>query len=180
VAWESSHVVAWGDVMIRLYSALKIEASADVVIKMHGKAKSIKGGIRIKAAVVKTALQWCRYWGAEVKNRIATVYKGVNADCKSERGATYLPGTSTVAPDWDGGKAECGGGLHFSPHPAMTREFFSDPKKFIACAVALKDMRLPKADDTYPQKIKATRCKNLHEVDGMGQKIGNLRKAGAK
>src|SRR3990167_6044595 len=119
VAWGSSHVEAWGNVFLRLFSALKITASASVVIMMHGKSTSITGGKRIKA---------------------------------------ISPKTTTIAGDWDKGEAECGGGLHFSPTAAATKEFASNATVFIACAVKCSDMRSPKTDDQYPNKIKAKQC----------------------
>ena len=170
---ESSSVRAFGDAILRVFSALKIQASAHVVIKMHGTAKSITGGIRVKAAPLKTAKNWCDYHGAEVKRGVATVYKALNEDFTSlhKSNTSYAPGSKPTATDWDGGKAECGGGLHFSPTPIHALEFHSEGKKFIACGVALKDMRAPKADDNYPQKIKAKRVASAcYEVDRYGKR----------
>ncbi|MFO0919463.1 MAG: hypothetical protein U0872_14280 [Planctomycetaceae bacterium] len=69
---------------------------------------------------------------------------------------SYTPGSVPVAPDWDGGEKECGGGLHFSPHPVMTEEFISDPKRFCACPVLLSDIAVH-PDGYSPQKVKGPR-----------------------
>lgn len=80
--------------------------------------------------------------------------------------------TTVEAPDWDGGHAECGGGLHFSPHPALALEFDSSATRFIACPVALADIRPPHATDGYPAKIKARRlCGPIVEVDRYGKPV---------
>lgn len=84
----------------------------------------------------------------------------------------YTPGTSPTAPDWDGGEAECGGGLHFSPAPAMTLEFHSKAKKFVACPIKLKDI-VVHPDGSYPHKIKAKGVTGgkCYEVDREGKTV---------
>ena len=154
-AWGSSHVVARGQVMLRLFSALKITASAQVIIAKHGNAGEVTGGRVIEMAPPATTAEWCDFYGVPHEDGVATVYKGVDINFRSPRGGDYTPGSAPVAPDWDGGDRECGGGLHFSPHPRMTREFANDAARFVACQVALVDMRAPLAGDEYPQKIKA-------------------------
>src|SRR3990167_6887752 len=170
VAWGSSHVEAWGNVFLRLFSALKITASASVVIMMHGQSTSITGGKRIKAVAQTTPKLWCEINGVEIKKGCAVVFKGLNDKFTSGHGSIYKPKTTTVAADWDKGNAECGCGLHFSPTAAATKEFARGATVFMACAVKFSDMRSPKADDQYPNKIKAKQCKNLYEVDVYGNK----------
>lgn len=46
-ASDSATVYASGSVFVRVFSALKITASAHVVIMLHGAAKSVKGGQQI-------------------------------------------------------------------------------------------------------------------------------------
>ena len=175
VAWENSSVVAWGNVFIRLFSALKITASASVLIMLHGKAKSITGGKRVKAAVPTTATKWCAHWGVKVTKGIALVFKGVDDDYSTDHARQhyifYTPGTKPQADDWDGGREECGGGLHFSPIPKMALEFNPQATRFVACPVRLKDISVH-TDARYPQKIKAKGCcAPVYEVDKNGKRL---------
>lgn len=98
------------------------------------------------------------YHGVDVADGIATVFKAVRHDYRSAHGLAYVPGTTPIAPDWDGGKEECGGGLHFSPSAAGAKGFDDEATRFLSCQVRLSDMRAPKADDSYPSKIKASGC----------------------
>ena len=125
---------------------------------MSAKAK-IRGGVVIRPKfTTTTAAKWCAEHHVKVVRGVATVYKAVGEDFKSARGADYSPGTVPVAGDWDGGKSECGGGLHFSPHPMDAILFDEDAKKFVACKVRLADMRAPNSGDKFPHKIKARGC----------------------
>jgi hypothetical protein len=77
---------------------------------------------------------------------------------------------STPAPDWDGGKEECGGGLHFSPRPSAALAFDNLATRFIACPVLLKEIKVH-SNATYPEKVKAPRVyKPCYEVDIDGNK----------
>lgn len=105
VAWESAHVVA----------------SQYVGVHQHSDAAVIVGGTVIRVKPPTNPVEWCAFYGAAVKDGVAIVYKGVRDDYRSGRGFLYAPGTTQEAPDWDGRVRECGGGLHFSPHPGMTR-----------------------------------------------------------
>jgi len=171
VLQDSSHAEAFGNVFIRLFSCLKIKAGRHVVIIDHGENKSkITGGIIIKAYKPKTALQWCLHWGVKAEKKIAILFKGVGEKYMSVKGGNYTPKTIPVALDWDGGKAECGGGLHFSPLPKMTRQFCA-PVKYIACPVALEDIAVH-PDGEYPEKVKARGCcAPVWEVNENGVKI---------
>jgi hypothetical protein len=119
----------------------------------------VSGGIIVRIPQLKTAKEWCRRYGIKVKDGIALLYKSIDSNYKSARGGDYTPKSTPVANDWDGGKKECGGGLHFSPVPSAALEFYNKPNnRFVACPVALKDMRHPKSTDQYPNKIKAKGC----------------------
>jgi hypothetical protein len=156
-ASDSASVRASGHVFIRALSAtVKISAASTVVCAIHAPAH-VDGGRAIQMRPPATAEEWCEHYGVPVLDGVATLYKGVAADFRSAHGGDYAPGTIPLADDWDGGKRECGGGLHFSPHPFMTREFCA-PEKFVACPVALADMRAPADGDAYPSKIKARGC----------------------
>jgi hypothetical protein len=130
-----------------------------VAVSKHGNSCKVVGGHVIKIINPVTLAQWIAFHGVKVKNGVAIVFKGVSSEFKSNfNQLDYTPGTTPKAPDWDNGKAECGGGLHFSPYPIATLKTNFNAKKFVACPVRVKDMRRPKADDEYPEKIKASGC----------------------
>lgn len=121
---------------------------------------------------MKTPVEWAAFYGAKLDGPVMTLYKAVRADYRSAHGFLYQPGTTVEAPDWDAGDAECGGGLHFSPHPLMALEFDAEATRFLACPVALEDIRAPRANDTYPHKVKARRtCGPVYEVDRLGRPV---------
>jgi len=187
-AWGSSSVVAWGSSRVEAWGSSRVVAKGFVSLSLWGKATATlsltchafihsdevqaTGGKKTKA-IISTPKQWCDYYGVEVKNGIAVLYKAVGQEyCSNHDNAfKYTPGTMPEAPDWDEGKQECGKGLHFSPHPKMTKDFLSHPSHYIACPVALKDMAIH-PDGDYPQKCKAKRvCKPCWEVDEDGNAI---------
>ena len=105
------------------------------------------------------------------------LYKALNANCSSGYGFDYTPGTVPAAPDWDGGKAECGGGLHFCSSPLHALAFFSDATRFMACPVRLKDIVVHK-DAQYPTKVKAKGCCGpVYEVDRYGEPVAKAKVA---
>ncbi len=65
-ALENSSVVARGSVFVRLFSALRIKASAYVTIVTHGVAREIEGGRVLPCAPDPvTGADWCDYYGIE-------------------------------------------------------------------------------------------------------------------
>ena len=181
VARESVHVVAWGSAHVEAWESVHVVArgSAHVVAskwstvrKMLSHCGTIMGGIVVEEPAITTADDWCAYYGVTVKDGIAVVYKAVRDDYRSSHDFLYPVGAAVECNDWDGGECECGGGLHFSPSPAMAFQFDDLATRFLACPVALSDMRSPTATDCYPQKIKARRvCGPIIEVDINGDAI---------
>jgi hypothetical protein len=171
VARGNSSVVARGNVFIRLFRALKIKAAASVVIVKHGAATEISGGIQVNAIVPQTILDWCAFYGLDVIDGVVTLFKAVNEDFTSPRGTSYAPGTIPEAPDWDGGKEECGGGLHFSPSPGHAKAFHGGAKRYCACPIKIDDLSFH-PDGAYPEKVKARGCAApVWEVDYKGNPI---------
>jgi hypothetical protein len=183
VAWGSSqpHVVAWGSsqaefnasgyVQASLFGLVVGTVSAGVSVLIRGTKAKIEGGKQTKYQI-RTAEAWCDYYGIPVVDGVATLYKALHEDFRSPHDFSYRPGTSPEADDWDGGQEECGGGLHFSPSPIAAAEFLADARRFVACPVALADMRPPADDDDYPQKVKARRvCGPIIEVDRYGRPV---------
>lgn len=162
IAWESSHVEAWGN--------SHVVASKFVACHIYGEQVRCKGGVQIKVPKILTAKEWCDYYGVEVRRGIAVLFKGTDENFHTQKGVYYKPGTIPEAPDWDGGKAECGGGLHFSPCISATFRFKPDAKRFVACPVRIKDIVVHK-NALDPNKIKARQCcAPVWEVDRDGNK----------
>jgi hypothetical protein len=175
-AWASSqpHVVAWGYAQLSLFGKILATATANVAVLIRGKGPKVKGGKQTKFEI-KTPAQWCDYYGVEVKKGIAVLYKAVDDDFSTSRarpvGIFYAPGNVPVAPDWDGGKQECGKGLHFSPAPVMGLEFNTGARRFVACPVKLSDLSVH-PEGEYPHKVKAKGCcAPVWEVNRRGEKI---------
>ena len=176
VAWESSQpfVRASAYVQISLRGRLTAKLGHFVSARIHGEGPQVEGGHQTHVSV-ETPDQWCDYYGAAVAGGVATLYKAVDEDYSTEsarlKGVFYRPGTTPVAPDWDGGVRERGGGLHFAPRPEMAVTFNVAARKFVACPVALKDFSVHPAAE-YPDKIKARGCCGpVYEVDRLGNPI---------
>jgi hypothetical protein len=147
-----------------------VKADPLVQILHRGRAASIEGG-QVRHIDVSTPELWCAYYGLEVKDGAVILYKALGQDFHSPRRGLYLPGTTPRAPDWDGGKAECGGGFHFSPCPSMAMAFNADAKRFAACPVALSEIAVH-PDGDYPDKVKAAGCCGpVAECDRYGKLI---------
>jgi len=149
------------------------KATAFVSVLLH-RGATADGGRQITVKI-DSPRAWCDYYGVEINGRIAVLYKSVDDDYSTSRGRAagvfYRPGETPMAPDWDGGLAECGGGLHFSPTPKMALEF-NIGTHFVACPVLLTDMRMPQDTDGHPNKIKAKGCcEPVYEVNKDGQPI---------
>jgi hypothetical protein len=150
---------------------VRVEAKPTVSIVGFGKP-IITGTERVQLVQIATAAQWCDFYGAEIDaDGIAILYKAVDKDFRSGRGFAYVPGSTPAAPDWDGGKAECGGGLHFTAHPSAAQAFFLEATRFVACPVRLDDIVVHE-DAQYPSKVKAPRiCAPIYEVDRYGKPV---------
>jgi hypothetical protein len=179
VAWGSAHVEARGSAHVEARESAHVVASRFVAVHQHSDRATITGGVLIKVDRPTTAEGWCEFYGVPVTtDGIATLYKAVDQQYRSGHGLLYAPGTRPEAPDWDGGDQECGGGLHFSPHPTMALAFADGNSRFVACPVALVDMRAPRADDSMPEKIKARRvCGPVVEVDRRGRPMPAMTEA---
>ena len=172
VAWESSHVVAWESSHVVAWESSHVVASLYVAVHRHGTSPVVLGGTVIQVRRPTTLVEWAAFYGTPITDGQVLLYKAVRDDYRSYHGLLYEPGKIAEAPDWDGGAKECGGGLHFSPHPAMALEFDREATRFVACPVALEDCRPPSEDDAYPAKLKARRiCGPIVEVDRYGKPV---------
>jgi len=170
-AYGSSQVRALDSSQVTAYGSSQVRASKQVAVTKHGKNTKVTGGVQIDYTTATTVKQWLKDYDVTVEKGVAILYKGVGDDFKSQRGTFYTPGTTPSAPDWDGGKEECGGGLHFSPHPAFTLKYVPFAAKFVACPVKVSEIAVH-AEAEYPDKVKAPRVfKPIWEVDINGNKV---------
>lgn len=164
----NSQVTAWENSQVTARDNSQVTASKHVAVTRGSVYVMISGGVVIDVAEAKsTPEKWCEYYGVEIKDGVAVLYKGVDDKYKSNFNAfPYLPGTTPVAPDWDGDRMRCGGGLHFSAHPQLALSYNPSATKFVACSVRVEGMVL--LDD----KVKAIGCASpVWEVDKNGVRI---------
>ena len=131
----------------------------------------IDGGHVVAIPAIRTVAQWCEHYGVAVADGIATLFKAVRDDYRSAHGLPYAPGTIPTAPDWDGGTAECGGGLHFCASPHEAAGFDTEATRYVACPVRVADI-VVHYPANYPHKIKAPGCcAPVWECDIDGQAV---------
>ena len=175
---ESSNasVVAKGISQLMIRGAVKVVAAAAVAIAVLGGSPVIEGGGFVARLDISTPRGWCDYHGVDVHAGVAILFKVVDLEFRTPQKAfLYQPGTVPVAPDWDGGQAECGGGLHFSPTPYHALNFAGhltrDKRRFVACPVALAGLAVH-PDGQMPDKVKAKGLAGpCWEVDEHGRPV---------
>ena len=180
---ENSTATLWGNSTARAWDRSAVDAAKNSVVLQHSPAAKIKGGRLLKMPRPETGAEWCEFYGVEIRKGggldrklagqdVAILFKALGPDFISSHRCAYTPGTTPSAADWDGGREECGGGLHFSPHPLMAEEFHEGPDHFVACPVLVSEI-VVHPDGVYPQKVKAPRvCAPCWEVDKDGRKVG--------
>jgi len=156
-AYGSSQVTAHDSSQVTAHDSSQVRASRYVAVSKHGDQSKVSGGVLILIPKPETPQEWCDFHGVNVRYGVAILYKALDKNFKSSRDFDYSPGTVPVAPDWDGGRAECGGGLHFSPRPFMALAFMPDAGTFVACPVAMSDISVH-PNGSFPEKIKAKGC----------------------
>ena len=175
-AWGSSHVVAWESSHVEAWESSHVVARKFNSVTIFGQKVHASGGMQIHIPDNLTAREWCDFYGVEIKRGVAILFKGLDADYSTDnarsRNLIYTPGTKPVAPDWDGGKAECGGGIHLSPTPRHTLNFNSTATIFMAFPVKLSQIK-PYKNARLPAKVKVkTVCAPIYEVDIEGKRFG--------
>jgi hypothetical protein len=178
VAGRSVRVRAFGAAMVRARGEARVEAEGGVSVVVHGVRAVVSGGETRAVTRPATAAEWCAYYGVEVKDGVATLFKAVDDDFSTYHGGSYAPGTEPFAIDWDGGERECGAGLHFSPRPTFALPHPDDRMRFVACPVRLEDI-VPHPNGVYPDKVKASGvCAPVYEVNEDGTPVGRAAVAG--
>jgi len=177
-AYGSSQVTACGSSQVRACDSSQVTASKRVAVTIHGRRPKVKGGIQIRYKSPATVKEWLADYGVIPVRGVVTLYKIVRDDFKSQHGTSYAPGTTPKAEDWDGGAAECGGGLHFCPLAWLCVPFDSEGTRYVACPVKVSEIVVHK-DAQYPTKIKAPRVyKPTWEVDINGNSVEQRKEGG--
>ncbi len=171
-AYGSSQVRAYSSSQVRAYDSSQVRATKDAAVTVDGidgKQKVI-GGVQVHYKAPTSKKAWLDKYGLKTSG-IVILFKAVRKDFKSSHQFLYEPGTSPKAPDWDGGKAECGSGLHFCALPVYALAFNSEATRFVACPVKVSEIVFHK-NAKYPTKVKAPRvCGPIYECDIDGKKI---------
>ena len=154
IACGSSTVIAYGSSTIRAWDSSTVIATSRVAVHLHSGLAHVAGGVLIDHTQEPgDAEGWCRYHDVEVIDGIATVYKAVNDEWTTSLGASYAPGSTPSAPDWNA-RPECGHGLHFSPTPIEAMRYHPEATRFVAVGVWVDEL-VPILGDT--PKCKAPR-----------------------
>ncbi|MGH2980166.1 MAG: hypothetical protein ACRDLQ_11115 [Solirubrobacterales bacterium] len=171
VAGGTTTVRAFGGVMVRAWGSARVEAQEGVAVMRHGAGVAVSRGTVTEAVRFQNAEEWCNYYGVQVEDGVATLYKAVDEEFNSDHGTSYRPGSEPQADDWDRGERECGGGLHFSPQPMFAVPSPGDRMRFLACPVRLEDI-VVHPNGIYPDKVKARGvCAPVYEVDEDGAPV---------
>ena len=162
-AYGSASVEAYDSAYVRAYDSASVTASRMVAIHNHnpdnkyGTVK-ITGGVIIDVRPAANLDDWFADNLLEPVAGVVTLYKAVDDAFKSGYGFAYTPGSVPVAPDWDGGVAECGGGLHFCAAPWIAKSQFNlAATRFVACPINVTDIAFHPGGQ-LPSKVKAKGC----------------------
>ena len=162
---KSGFVRAFGSATVRASGSATVRASKFVAVTRHGDTAKIYGGVLIQIPTVDTIEEWADFYGATVDDGEVVVFKAVDDDLNSGYEMEYPIGGEVSAPDWDG-STSCGGGLHFCARPFIATRYFGDATRYLACAVKVTDaVIVASVNHRHPDKIKASSCRVLCEVD---------------
>lgn len=160
---SQSSILATAYCQLRVQGNISVRAAPTVSITTLNESAKIDGG-NVGMVDLGVPMTWCEYYGVPIEGDSVVLFKALDNEYKTNyTGFPYVPGTTPIAPDWDGGEDECGKGLHFSPSPRHARDFFPSAKRFCACRVLLAEM-VTHPNGKYPQKVKAPRALEVWEV----------------
>jgi hypothetical protein len=161
----SGRVNAAGTSVVHVYSGT-VTAAKYATVYQHTSRPKITGGQLIRVPETVTPAGWAEFRGIPVEDGHMVLIKAVHNDLTSGHGMLYPVGGTVTAPDFNT-VAECGHGLHFSPHPLIAGSYLDGrEKRYLACRVALADVIV--LDDS---KIKACSCEVLYEVSSSGDRL---------
>jgi len=162
----SSHVEAWDSSHVEARDSSHVDAAKYVAVHLYSQSVTLSGGVVIDMASVDPTDfdTWCDLTGVTPRRGWITVYKAVDTNLLSGQGFQYPIGATVTDPKWQDNH-KCGGGLHFSPTPNATREYFPEAARFLECRVRVGDVRCIDSS-----KIKAVSAKVIREVDPWSRK----------
>lgn len=171
-AMNSVHVVARDSASVVALDSVHVKASNFVVVQLRSVQATVSGGVVVDLTKLDplNLADWAEYHGAEIVVEGMIVYKAVDANLRSGLGFAYPIGETLDCPDWNP-LPVCGGGLHFSPHPAQARDYYPDATRFLKCLVPVDDLVIIDGADNMTPKLKARTARVLCEVDVYGQEI---------
>jgi hypothetical protein len=169
-ACDSSTVTAYGSSTVTAYGSSTVTAGSHTAVHLHSGSARIEGGVLIDHTAIDESVPatWASYHGAQTAEGVATVYKAVRADLKSQHGALYTVGSEVSCDDWRD-TDECGNGLHFSPSPAQASSYDEEATRWLECTVKLSDLRPLTGSSTA--KCKTKRAFVVREVDITGRPL---------
>ena len=178
-ASDSATVRAWDSATVRAWDSATVRASGSATVRAWGSATvsakvTVSGGVQVRPPDTVDGPTWCEHHGVDVVDGVATLFKAVQDDWRGphKTQVVYRPGMTPAAPDWDGGKQECGRGLHFAPTPWQAITWCDDWAHIVACPVRVSDIAAHGFDAQFPDKAKARAvAEPIYEVDRDGNRI---------
>ena len=155
-----------------LENALKTKSESDIIELCGNGEFVVSGSAQVR---VYGSAQVAAYGSAQVTatdSAQVRAYDSAQVTAGEDCAVTiHKPGSTPSAPDWDGGKEECGYGLHFSPLPFLAVKFDPSARKYVACPVLVSEIVVHE-NAAYPDKVKAPRVyQPTWEVDIDGNPI---------
>ena len=175
-AYGSATVEASESATVWAYGSATVKATPYVAVYLHSASASVTGGVVIDIASLDLGDPeiWCAYYGVDVADGMATIYKAVSPELEAGQRhtpTTYTVGAEVKAADWLADR-ECGHGLHFGPTPWLADRYYQggeprSERRYLAVTVAVESL-VPLGD-----KAKAPSCVVLHEVDIDGERVAS-------
>lgn len=147
----------------------KVFASRFAVVYVEPGAE-VDGGVQIIVKPPTNGKEWAEDYGAVIDGDTLIVAKASYEYGATTNGVVYEVGKVVIAPDWDGGLRECGGGLHFCATHREAREYIAGASRFFWCAIPADEISII-GNPTMPNKIKVSSCYVLAECDINGNVI---------
>ena len=171
-ASDSATVRAFDSATVRAFGSATVEAGSHTAVHLHSGRATITGGVLIDHTTVDltNTTTWAGYHGCRTDGDHLVAYKAVRDDYRSQRGTTYLPGTTATCDDFTD-VDECGGGLHFSPTPAQAKDYDREATRFVELRVPTSAVRTITGAGTPKAKAQTVTC--VREVDLHGRPVSD-------
>jgi len=175
-AWGNSSVEAWGNSSVEAWENSSVEAWENSSVEARGNSQiakysddtilKVSGNARI-VTLPRTPKEYCDFYGIEVRDGQAILYKAVRQDLASfhDPSFQYVVGESKNQKCDPSPKRDCSFGLHVSHLPWAVdfgkSETFGGPFKVLECAVPLEKIVVP---FNGTGKVRASELTVLREV----------------